>query len=93
MLYILLNTNKNVFKLGKSELAVLTDLLTPHCPSWYHLKKIHITETDICWFYEYETETVVWSMSYDPEWIIPEVLKMAPAEETLKFTLNTEIYW
>ena len=48
---------RNLLSMNKADLSTFTGLLTGHCPSRYHLKKIGKLTDDICRFCNSEVET------------------------------------
>lgn len=49
--------SKKILNLNKKYLNIYIGLITGHCPSRYHLKKLGLCQIDICRFCDCETET------------------------------------
>ena len=49
--------SKKILNLNKKYLNIYIGLITGHCPSRYHLKKLGLSQIDICRFCDCETET------------------------------------
>ena len=50
-------STRNLLKINKINLRIITGLLTGHCPSRYHLAKIGRLEDSKCRFCQFENET------------------------------------
>lgn len=49
--------SKRIITMNKTTLKIYIGLRTGHCPSKYHLKKLGLSQTDICRFCDCEPET------------------------------------